>query len=271
MRFCAWPRAGSTTLTPSVFAAVIVGLLAPALLASAESADCDPNLQSAAGDAFGYRARGDRCEGLYIREVGSRVLHVVSFTRSFDDFRSDTADALTLSWTTASDASVRLRGEGTRPSLYYRMDTLQPATASPYQWSPGLLAALEIQKSALGVTAWTRQTLGGADRNVYLPLRVGQGEVSDAQQLDPYRVVVVPGRDLREIYVSLSPVDEQGKTESPLIDAKPVAYGYYPIGAGVPIEVPAPKADGVYRLELGAELRSGGAASVDLLFHHLGD
>jgi hypothetical protein len=53
---------------------------------------CDPQLPSPAGGSNGYRMRGDRCEGIYTKEVaGGAGISLVSFTRSAIkyDLRSD--------------------------------------------------------------------------------------------------------------------------------------------------------------------------------------
>ncbi|MDJ0868312.1 MAG: hypothetical protein QNK03_19555 [Myxococcota bacterium] len=191
---------------------------------------------------------------------------MISLTRTFEEYRADGGGDLRLTWTPWNDAPVKLRAEGARPRLHYRMDTTQPGGASPYRWSPRLLAALAIDRRSLGVTAWTQQRIGGEDANVYLPLSVAQGALPPQARV--YRVVAVPGRELREVYVSMWAVDGEGRVQGALIDGRPVGHGYYPVGAGVPIEVPQPEAEGIYKLELGASLPSGGAYSVDLLFHH---
>ncbi len=42
--------------------------------------------------------RGDRCEGIYIKEVSATLLQIVSFTESYAEFEHASGKALRLEW-----------------------------------------------------------------------------------------------------------------------------------------------------------------------------
>src|SRR5579863_1516285 len=76
-------------------------LVIAARLASAQSSPCDPHLPQPAQDPYGYRLRGDRCEGVYIQEVSGAPLLVASWTESFADYDLTSRQQLAMEWDTA--------------------------------------------------------------------------------------------------------------------------------------------------------------------------
>ena len=66
--------------------------------ALANGQHCDPMLRQDLRYQLGYRQRGDRCEGVYIRNVDSGMLDIVSFTMHFADFDLQSATAVPLIW-----------------------------------------------------------------------------------------------------------------------------------------------------------------------------
>jgi putative ABC transport system substrate-binding protein len=52
----------------------------------AQQSHCDPALPQLKDTPLGYRERGDRCEGLYIRDVSSTTLLIGSFTESHQEY-----------------------------------------------------------------------------------------------------------------------------------------------------------------------------------------
>ena len=224
---------------------------------------CDGYLHSSPSDAYGYRARGDRCEGIYIKDL-SASLRVVSFTREFDTFTGQDS-VLHLEWAGGSNGEVHLRANSLRPRLYYEMDSVQPAGASGYNWETSLLTALHITRPELGVVGWTTQRIGVQDRQVYLPLDV---RTSKPDKTNSYQIVVVPGVELRELYVSLSLLDKDGTRLATLRKEEPLKAGYYPPEEGVGISIPELKTPGLYLLELGAEFKAGGVSTEKVWFRY---
>lgn len=67
---------------------------------------CDPGLIQDKSNPYGYRLRGDRCEGIYVQEVSCAPLTIASWTESFDDYNLSSGAALMIEWTTPSSSGV---------------------------------------------------------------------------------------------------------------------------------------------------------------------
>jgi len=101
--------------------------------APAQEDHCDPYLKQIDDNPLGYRLRGDRCEGIYIKEVGSTSLIVASLTNSFDDFDFTTDKELQIKWELADSSRVYLRAQSLKRRLHYRMDTVRPSETTAYK------------------------------------------------------------------------------------------------------------------------------------------
>lgn len=242
-------------------------LLIAARLVLAQSSPCDPHLPQPAQNPYGYRLRGDRCEGIYIQEVGGSPLLVASWTESFPDYDLTSRQPIAMEWETArNDATVRLRAQALRRRLYYRMDAVRPAGSHSFTWPSDLLSVLSIFKADIGIAAVTRGVIAGEERDIYLPLRVSQN--ARPVRTENYRLVLLPGVEIKELFLTLTAMT--GSKPTLLKGGEPVGYGYYP--AEQPIEIPVSglRVRGFYHLEIGATLKSGGASATDLWFYHPG-
>lgn len=222
---------------------------------------CDRYLPVSLQDPFGYRMRGDRCEGVYVQQVASTPLVVASFGRlAVPDVL--TADgALLIEWTPIA-GEVRLRAHSLKPRTYYRMDHRQPAGARSYRWPTDVLAALKLTRREIGIVALLVQKIGSSTREIYLPVRINTpASARDAV----YELVLVPGNELSEVFVALSRVAADGKRFE-VSAAKPLRYGFYPAGRSIRIPVGPIARPGTYLLEIGAMLRDGGAVSREVWF-----
>ncbi len=227
---------------------------------------CDPYLKAPANHPYGYSPRGNRCEGIYIQEVSSTTLSVVSFTEFFEDYDFTSANELLVEWKAPGTENVRLQAQGIKRKLYYRMDTALPAGSANYTWSSNILSALSIQKQDIGVIGWSFYTLGKTEQQIYLPLKIRQQSTTGSS--GSYQLVLLPGRELTEVYTSLALVEADGIPRSFLQDAKPLKYGYYPAGRGITIPISSLEASGIYYLEVGVTLKGGGSTTVELWFYH---
>src|SRR5215813_174967 len=97
--------------TPAIFTTIILltifsdlgsGLVLP------QQSPCDLQLSQPPTDPQGYRLRGDRCEGIYIKKVtGNLMLSVVSFTESFEDFDPRAAKDIHIEWARFGTSEIR--------------------------------------------------------------------------------------------------------------------------------------------------------------------
>jgi len=250
----------------SLRAVLVSSVLAVApLLAQPPSDPCDPGLLGRATGPDKYERRGDRCEGLYVREVAGTALAVVSFTTVFDAFDPTAITSLRLDWPAPPGGVTRLRAVALRPRLYYRMDAVRPATIHSDQWPATFLSRLKLSREELGVLAWTQSKVGSTERDVLLGLRVYATTTSSAS--GAYRLVVVPGSELKELFVTMV-LEGSASPAAFVLKDKPLGYNYYPAERGIVITLPPPRTAGVYRVELGAELKNGGAATTQIWFNH---
>ncbi len=234
----------------------------------AQENPCDPDLDQSATDQLGYRLRGERCEGRYIQEVGSTILFPVSLTEFFEDYDLNSDEDLIIEWTVPTNQPVHLRAQGLRQRLYYRMDTVCSSDNPSYRWSTDILAALEISHGDLGITGWISYSVGENNREMYIPLRVRQQ--GEAKQIGTYQMILWPGKELTEVYISLATVNTDGSPKDFLKDGEALEYGYYPAFQGIEFEISGLEAAGVYYLEIGATLREGGSVITEHWFYHAG-
>ena len=235
---------------------------------AAQEQGCDPQLKQTREDPHGYRLRGDRCEGVYIREVGSTPLVVVSLTESVEDFDAATGKPLLVEWTAPEGAKVHIRARALRHRLYYQMDTVRPPGSKAYGWPVNLLSSFNLRKNELGLVAWAPYAVGSATRDVYMPLRVS---LAKATRSPSYQLTVLPGVELSEVYFSVAPVGADGQVGSFLKKDEPLKYSYYPANRAVTIPLPALGAPGIYFVEIKAIRKAGGSTSAPPLWlYHAG-
>lgn len=234
--------------------ALLLTSQAPALATN----PCDPDLRPPADTPYAYRLRGELCEGIYTRDVAGKSLTFVSLTESVEDFMPRADKDLLLEWTAPDNSTVHVRAEALRPRLYYRMDASPPPGRTSLNWTPKLLKELQLTKGEIGLLVWTSRTVGDHERMVYIPLRLSQQQASLRSQ--SYKVVMLPGVELDEMFVSLIPVRPDGGLGKPVMEGRALDRGYYPAGRPIVIDLPSiPK--GMYSLEVSAQLRGGGSVA----------
>jgi hypothetical protein len=250
-----------------IFAAgLVLGICGAAVVRSeTDPRHCDPLLRQDSASTLGYRLRGDRCEGLYAQDVGNTILQIASFTRGDD--ASDFSGSLPIRWSPIADHPVRLRVLGLERGLHYRMDTLRPAGAASYAWPLDVASALGIEAGEVGVLGWWETEIDGSRRSIHVPVDVSTLEPKI--QSGAYEIVLVPGAELEEVYLTLAPLDGAGVPGAPLLDGEPLGWGYYPAGRPLqfPLEVDAAQ-EGLFLLEVAATLRAGGGATTRFWFRH---
>lgn len=256
-------------------AACHIGLWASiALSASAAHAapeHCDRSLPAPPNDAYAYRDRGDRCEGRFIREVGSTTLLMASFTSVFEAYDAAGAGDWTVTWPALTHAhEVQLRAQGLRRRLYYRMDTQRPADALTFAWPTELMSALSVGPRDYGLVVTTALTVGPATHQVLLPARVARAGTEVPVQA--YELVVLPGVQLDELSLEVLAVESDGTTLRVVRPMQPLSYGYYPPERAITITLPLSllSQPGLYRADLAAQLVGGGVSRNEVWFFHPG-
>ena len=245
-------------------ALALVGSTGPA--ARAQSSHCDPYLPVSQDNPLGYRLRGDRCEGVYVQQVTNTPLLVASFGRLNLPTLASRDAAVVVEWTPVAE-ELRLRTYSLKPRTYYRMDSRRPSGGGSYRWSSDVVAALELAPADVGIVAWTERNIGGARRDVYVPVRAGTALVPKD---GIYELVIVPGTELIEVFVGVSAVGADGRPAAVVTKPAALKYGYYPAGRPVRIAVGPLPLPGTFVVEIGATLKAGGALSHEVWFVHDG-
>ena len=228
------------------------------------AASCDKLLEQPASNPYGYRLRGDRCEGVYVQSVAGTPLLVAGFTATFDQYDVRTVQSLDVGWSAPAEGQIQLRAYGLRRKLHYRMDASLPSSRRSYKWPAEILRGLEIPQSDVGIAGWIRSHVGRINGDVYLPLRIG----AERARPETYTLVLLPSLALSEVYVSVAPVDANGRATKYIRDEEPLKYNYYPAELAIEIPISGLPAPGLYYVLIGADLQGGGSLTSELWFYH---
>ncbi len=259
-------RSCRVQLSPNILLLAFVWLTILPSPALSQENPCDSYLLQPKQNPLGYRFRGDRCEGQYIEQVASTALSIASLTRGFEEYDLNSDKPLQIKWPKLGEHDIRLRAHGIKWKLYYRMDTTRSAETKTYQWPIGILSALNILKRSIGIVGWTQKGFGDKTQKVYLPLQIRQNQ--SLEETGAYRLVLWPGVQLKEVYVSLASVDEEGMSKKNLQEGKPLGYGYYPAQRAIPISLRGFQESGIYNVTISATLQNGTDTAIRLLVYH---
>jgi|RhiMethySRZTD1v2_1073278.scaffolds.fasta_scaffold329011_1 hypothetical protein len=256
---------GRFALVPA--GALLAGAVLSAQATTAVVDPCDLTLLRPTGDPLAYGRRGERCEGLYIKEVaGSGGLLVASFVESGAPFEIASGERLQVAWSPPAEAAVRLRAVALQRRVYYRMDVVRDR-ARTFEWPADVLVSLGLQPRDVGVVGWVERQVRGALEEVYLPLRLGKAAAP--ARTGRYVLRVVPAAELQELYVTVTTLDGSGRETSAIQRDVPLGLGFYPAERAVSIPLPALSTPGLYQIHLGATLRRGGPpANRTIVFYH---
>ncbi len=228
---------------------------------------CDPGLMGSSKSPAAYRLRGDRCEGQYALQVSSTQIRLASMVEAFE-YDPEDGSPLRIAWDRggARGDVVRLQAQSLRPKTYYRMDTQVNAPDSSYDWPPEVLAAVGLLSDEVGVLGWTH--FDDQAHKVHLPLNVSQGK--SPERGNEYRLAIVPEHRLRDIFITLTPIDEQGKAGIPVFGKRPLTDGYYPAKQATVFYLDKPRTTGLYEVGIECTIMSGGSISTSFRFYHTG-
>lgn len=147
----------------------VISFVAAALCATigaAQDSNCKglPPLQDSQS---GYQKRGDRCEGLYVANVGAHSLTAMSFSLGKIRFGLNPAVKLQVSAPGQKDA-VNIRAVAIPPKTYYRMDAGLPAGGTMVWPVRDVLMRENLSDSRIGIFGWK----GPETAKTLVPLRV---------------------------------------------------------------------------------------------------
>jgi hypothetical protein len=228
---------------------------------------CDPTLTLIQDNPLSYHDLGDRCEGIYAEQVGGTTLRVVSLSEYFENYNLQTGKPLFINWDKPpGNTVIRLRAQSIKSKLYYRMDTYCNHDSISFKWSSGILFSLNILKNDIAVQALTKYAIGKTERDIYLPVRI----IQETKRVDKRKLnlVLLPGEELTEVFISLAKIGNYGQHEPFIKDGEKLGYGYYPPNRAIEIPITGLKDIGTYYMQIGATLKSGSAASIEFWFYN---
>jgi hypothetical protein len=240
-------------------------------LAAAQNAACREELfrSSNRNDPWGYKVRGNRCEGRYIQPSGS-YLQVVSLTQFFESYEFGAAKELIVEWNSSLKKPFFIRAFGIKPDLYYRMDTSIPPGENLYRWPSDVLEALQINSDEVGVLGWIEMKIGNTFRHIHIPLIVRQRKAVAGHR--SCEVVFQSASRLTEAYYRLKKMDSEGQMIRMIVDGRPLKHGFYPPMQGIKFELGEIPEQSLYLLEITAIQQSGVHSDpVELWFYLGGD
>ena len=244
---------------------LVVGASALAAQTAPTRPACDSGLVQLASPVNGYQARGDRCEGVYARQVAGTTMFLSSFTATFEKYDLDSDDPLIIHWDARTDSGVQLRAETIKAGRYYRMDTRASPRDSVYRWPNRILSSERLARSDVGVLGWTRVSVAGRRRIAYVPLTVTQKTAPTA--CGPLQLAFSTETRLNEVMVSLAQIDTTGAATHVIRADSALGRGFYP--AGSPILISLKRSDlnaqGLYSLKVSATLSPRGNYSHEYL------
>ena len=239
--------------------------------AAAAHTHCDSSLAPSTNHPYRYMERGDRCEGVYIQSVGGTMLTLLSFTTPLGEIDLESGRPLLLEWPgPPGGRDVQLRAQSMQRQLFYRMDTsVRAAGGTRYRWPTEGLVAVRLARADLGLVGFTRMTIGGAEQEVLLPLSASQ---SSATRPTPsaYTLLLRPAVGLNDLFVSVTPLGPDGRAVQGVAPGRELGYGLYPADAVIEVPIVPPRERGLYAVQIGARLRSGGSTTLQFVFHQPG-
>ena len=259
----------STKIQLLTLSAALV-LVSPA--AASGQSSCDPSLIQNNSLSIGYRPRGDRCEGIYRRQVSSFGVQLISLTAQSDlrdlcAFGERVHLVIPTRRGEPGSVPVRVQAESLRSDLYYRLDVeLKSRNSFELPADPRSHNEVRLTAAELALLAKVPAVAGANRIDALLPVRLA-GEPS-AHVLPPYRALLMPGRRVRDVFVSLWRYD--GATATRIVSERSLNARPYP--ADTPIAIVLERTDvqqaGLYRSRVNVEFESGEAESLDFYFVH---
>ena len=145
--------------------ALLCCLLAPSSL-HAQELKCD-SVRPLPSSSSAYKNRGNRCEGLYVADVGSRSIDIISFTVGTVRYDLNSKSELKVS-APGSSPLANVRAVAITPKTYYRMDTFLQRGKTLVWPIKDVLLPEHLTDSRIGIFGWT----GAESSKVFVPVKV---------------------------------------------------------------------------------------------------
>jgi hypothetical protein len=132
----------------------------------AQTQQCD-SLRPLQGSQSQYKNRGNRCEGLYVADIGASKIEILSLTIGEISFLLTKGEELRVSVPNTT-GTVRIRAVARPPKTYYRMDaSLAPGTTLEWPVNDVLLPE-NISSNRIGIFAFRDD----GNQRIFIPARI---------------------------------------------------------------------------------------------------
>ncbi len=229
---------------------------------------CDPKLESRSkGFLHGYKKRGDRCEGIYGQEIDNRTLEIRSFTKGSLNYDLKSTKFLSLKWAKPPFGNeLKIEGKSLLRKLYYKMDTQQSISSKVYTWPTNLLSRLNITESQVGWTAKTTSEVNGKFMDIYIPIMIDSNQNTVISE--KYELVIFPGVELREVYISVVAIEFSSDFEKEIITNKKLERKKFFAKQVINIPITGIKESGLYRVDIDVAREFGGTSNKSIIFYN---
>jgi hypothetical protein len=174
------------------------------LSVNAQQLRCDV-LRPLLGSASQYRERGNRCEGLYVVQVGSRSIDVISFTLGRVMYDLESKRPLQLS-VPSQVQFVNIRAVAIPPKTYYRMDAIL-ARGAVLTWPiTDVLVPEHLTDDRIGIFAWS----GTEDGKTFIPVKVATDPSSPGTRTNDPTLMMQTSFDAQQIKWRWGPAQGDG-------------------------------------------------------------
>jgi hypothetical protein len=155
----------SAAIGPIMWITVLAWLFFSSVL-HAQTQQCD-SLRPLQGSQSQYKDRGNRCEGLYIADIGALNIEFLSLTTGEISYSLAPGEKLLVSVPNAT-GPVHVRAVAKPPKTYYRMDaSLAPGTTLEWPVDEVLLPE-NIGSNRIGIFAFRSDS----NQRIFIPVRI---------------------------------------------------------------------------------------------------
>lgn len=211
---------------------------------------------SSIGGQYGYKDRGDRCEGLVNQALSSAVppLALVALYESGHGLSQPSSGRLSLLWdpSAVGPTTILARSNDWRTPLDdqppYRMRAVV-TIGHRFELPSNILQDLRVFERKLGVIATTDES----GSSVYLPLLIGSQPGHKSSGV--YLAGVMPSEPIRNLTMSIRTIGQLRDREATSVRPVPVVIPLSDI-TFLPLDL-AQRPAGLYRVEISGEGRSG--------------
>lgn len=132
----------------------------------AQTLQCD-SLRPVQGSQSQYKNRGNRCEGLYVADIGASKIEILSLTIGEISFSLTKGEELQVSVPNTT-GTVHIRAVARPPKTYYRMDaSLSPGTTLEWPVNDVLLPE-NISSNRVGIFAFRDD----GNQRIFIPTQI---------------------------------------------------------------------------------------------------